>query len=305
MRRGIAIALLALVSGSARGWWADGHVLCDQAAIQILPEEMPAFFRKGSNDIAFYSVDPDLWSQSGGHALRQASAPDHRFDIELLEGLAPPPTRAAAAAMCAKLGIDAAALGTLPYAIDEWHRRLVLAFAEYRARPDDWRTRARVLYMAGVLSHYAVDSSHPLHCTVHFDGRVSSVRAPSPRTGFHQKTDALPGKLGLSPEEIAHMLKPTPVVDAFAAAVVAVRESNMLVDRLYELEPLVPPAEKPFEGMPDPAVREFILERCRAAAALTGGLWLSAWELSAAVVLPNWRMLELGEPKAVLQSLGR
>ena len=38
----------------------------------------------------------------------------------------------------------------------------------------------------------------------------------------------------------------------------------------------------------DPAVREFALERCRAAVRLTAGLWLSAWQASAKVKLPEW-----------------
>ena len=82
----------------------------------------------------------------------------------------------------------------------------MLAFAEYRERSGDEAVQAKILYIAGVLSHYTGDASQPLHCTVHHDGRVEPD-GTSPGTGIYLKMDALPGQLGIQPEEVAEGLK--------------------------------------------------------------------------------------------------
>jgi hypothetical protein len=285
---GLAAAVL-LAAGTALGWWPAGHQTVAEAAAAVLPADVPEFFRTGRRDLAFHSVEPDLWTERNLPVrLRPTQTAEHFIDLELLESRKLPATRRDYEKLCRELRQDHYSVGTLPYALAEWHDRLVLAFAEHRQWPGDARVRAKALYLGGVLAHYAADAAQPLHTTIHFDGRAR-VNGTSPRSGIHNKMDALPGNLGLTVAELSADLKIEPPDDPFAAIVAAIDESHRLVDRVYELEAALPPAEGAAPGKPDAALREFAVERCRAAARLTATLWLSAWRISAKVKLPEWR----------------
>ncbi len=283
----LAFVVLALLARATSAWWTEGHHCIDKAAALVLPAEMPQFFREGADAIASYSMDPDLWKDRKLPALRRAEYSNHYLDLELLEGRDPPATRQEFLTLCRQLKVDADTVGTLPYAIREWHDRLVLAFAEHRRWPDDKAIQAKVLYIAGVLSHYTGDASQPLHCTVHYDGQVGPDGS-SPRTGIHLKMDALPGQLGIKPEEAAEGLKVEAAQDVFATAMAVIRESNKRVETVYRLQDKLPPAEGLVQGEPDEDVRALARESCRAGAQLTAKLWYSAWVASTEMELPEW-----------------
>jgi len=282
-----AALLVALSARCSLAWWVEGHVCIDQAAASVLPDEMPRFFRAGGERIASYSMEPDLWTNPDTPALRSSERFNHFLDLELLGGRELPATRGEFYALCRDLELDPAAVGALPYAVGEWYDRLVLAFAEHRRRPADRAIRNKVLYVAGVLSHYAGDASQPLHCTIHYDGRVGPDGV-SPRTGIHAKMDALPGNARLRPEEVAEGLDVVRVEDVFATIVSAIEASNGRVARAYELESRLPPVEGPAQQEVPAEVRGLALERCRAGAELTAALWYSAWVDSAGLQLPDW-----------------
>lgn len=280
-------AALAVLCGTASAWWAAAHNIIDEATVLALPEDMPEFFRKGGATISSYSMDPDVWKNRKLPALRAAEHPEHYLDLELLKGKELPRTRAEFHALCRELKVAPDKMGTLPYAIQEWYERLVLAFAEHRRWPKDERVRAKILYVAGVLSHYTGDASQPLHCTVHFDGRAKADGS-SPETGIHLKMDALPDNVGITPEEAARSLRVSAVEDTFALSLATIRWSNRQVDKVYLLEAGLPAVdEKPTS--PDPRVRSLALECCRVGAVLTATVWYSAWVNSAKVELPGWR----------------
>ena len=278
--------LVGLLSPAAFAWWTEGHHCIDRAAVSVLPADVPEFFRQGADTIASYSMDPDLWKNRDLPTLMSAEYSNHYLDLELFKGKELPETRAGYFALCRELKLDPDAVGTLPYAIQEWQDRLVLAFSEHRMRPADKAVQAKVLYIAGVLSHYTGDASQPLHCTVHHDGRARPD-GTSPRTGIHLKMDALPGQLGVQPEEVAERLQITVVEDVFAAVVAVIKESGERVDHVYELEDRLPPAEGPVEGEADGKVVALALDCCRAGAELTAALWCSAWVQSENVKLPE------------------
>ena len=222
-------------------------------------------------------------------ALRSAENPNHFINLEALQGKELPKTRQQYVKLCWDVNSDADKIGCLPYAIQEEYEKLVMAFAEHRKAPEDKAVQAKILYLAGVLAHYAEDAAQPLHTTIHYDGRAKPDKS-SPRSGIHTKVDALPEKLGLTAEEIAKGLQKVeaPKDGAFAATLAAIKESHGKVDRLYELEPKLPDANVEPPKEPDKDVREFGLERCRAAASFTASLWYSAWAQSAKVKLPEW-----------------
>jgi len=286
--RWIAVAAAAtLLSPLASAWWVEGHMRMVHDAASALPDDTPAFFREGEARIAFYSMEPDLWTNADLPALRSSERFNHFFDIELLGGRPVPPSRLEFLLLCRESRLEPSVVGTLPYAVQEWYERLVLAFGEHRKFPPDEAIQNKVLYIAGVLSHYAGDVAQPLHCTVHYDGRASPD-GTSPGTGIHLKLDALPGRPEVAAAGAVRRLQVEPIQDALAATVAAIRESNRRVERVYQLEDRLPPVEGPLEVPLDPQVRDLAVECMEAGAVLTASLWHSAWLRSAQLTPPQW-----------------
>ena len=67
----------------------------------------------------------------------------------------------------------------------------------------------------------------------------------------------------------------------------AIDDSHALVEVVYDLEPLLPEREDQKSALP-PAVRAFTAKRYRTAVRFTASLFLTAWEMSAEVDLPDW-----------------
>jgi hypothetical protein len=200
-----------------------------------------------------------------------------------------PATRYEYLALCAKHGIDPKRIGTLPYSVAEWTQRLAVAFAEHRKWPDNAAIKAKCLVYAGILSHYSADLCMPLHTTIHYDGRAGAD-GKSPRSGIHEKIDDLPGDLLrlelLREDDVAKDLQPQPLEKLLPGVMEAIRSSHALVDRVYELEPALPPKEGPWERSAETV--PFMLDRMRAAAEFTASLFLTAWEQSATIEIPEW-----------------
>ena len=279
---GFIVALLA--AGGAGAWHAPGHELAVRLALEALPEDAPAFFREGGALAEHVSVDPDLFRPRALPQLRAAEAPEHYMDMELLERAALPPTRYEFLRLCAERGLDPAKVGTLPYAVAEWTQRLAVALAEHRAWPGNEQVRAKCLVYAGLLSHYAADLTQPLHTTVHFDGRVGED-GRSPRTGIHQRADALLHKVP-DAGRLAARLGPQAMDDLWEGVLAELRSSHALVDKVYELEEGLPGMDEPLRpGSPEAAFAE---ERLAATARFLGSLYLTAWKLSGELPLPEW-----------------
>ena len=283
-RWAVAVAAVLLAVGGARAWHAPGHELAAGMALRALPEEIPAFLREGESVVAHVSVDPDLFRPRALPQLRAAEAPEHYVDLELLEGTPLPATRAEFLLLCAERELDPAKVGTLPYAVAEWTQRLAVALAEHRAWPEDDAIQSKSLVYAGLLSHYAGDLTQPLHTTVHFDGRVGED-GRSPRTGIHQRADALI-HLTPDPERLAERIQPQAMEDLWEGVLAELQKSHALVDRVYELEEHLPNENEPLA--PDSPAAALAEERLAATAQFLGSLYLTAWELSGELALPQW-----------------
>lgn len=264
----------------AWGWWAGGHALLTRAAVSALPEEVPAFFRQGGAAMARCALDPDAEKNRALPHLQNAGHPEHFLDLELLKGQPLPEKRYEFLQLCVANGLDPARVGAVPYAVAEWTERLALEFAEYRRWPDDPVIQHQCLISAGFLAHYAEDLCQPLHATIHFDGRASEGGI-SPRSGIHDKVDALLERLALDPEELARGQEVASTGELMPAIAAQLAQSNALVDSVYALE-------GELENRESPRLRAFALERGRAAARFTASLYLTAWERSAAIELPDW-----------------
>ena len=288
---GVAPALAP--AQAAHAWHGKGHDRIVPLAAAALAKRMPAFFRAGLDTVAHCSLDPDLFTRPvGPELLHKAESPEHYFDVEQLGGLKVPPMRYDLIVWCVKKGIHPSKVGLLPYAITEWTQRVTVALAEHRKWPDNPHVRAKCLVYAGILSHYAADLCQPLHTTIHYDGRAKADKS-SPRTGIHQKVDALLGKL---PADVKVRVDPNdvkPLEKLFAEVVSELMRSHALVDRVYKLEKHLPNLEKPLK--PDGPAAAFARERMQAAATFTARLFLTAWRDSARIKLPEWHHRPAGK----------
>ena len=279
--RCIRIALLAIaLAGPAWSWWGDGHSILTRAAVRALPDDLPAFFRTGEEVIAGCVYDPDLFKGRGVPHLKDAEGPEHYFDHELVAGRELPSTRYAFIQMCLRAGVEPERVGMLPYAIAEWTEALAMAFAEYRRWPASPGIESRCLVYAGLLAHYAQDACQPLHLTIHFNGRARPDGS-SPHTGIHEKVDALIERLELAPEDLAEAADVHSLDSLMPAILAEIAEGRARVDQVYELG-------RDFASHDSEEVRAFAAERARAATRFTAALYLTAWELSGRLQLPDW-----------------
>jgi len=281
-------ALLLAVAPLARAWHDEGHAYAAIAAVEALPDDVPAFFRDAADQVAQGAIDPDVFKHRATPQLDRAEAPEHYIDLELTAGRALPEDRYAYLAMLRELDVDPHAAGFLPYAITEWTQRLTLAFAEHRADPTDEHARMKAIVYAGLLSHYAADLAQPLHCTIHWDGRANPDGS-SPHTGIHLKVDALPTHLPFNvifPEPVEPIELPRSPKDVMRVVINEAVGNGVLVESLYKLEPHLPDA-RAFQ-IDHPDVKTLTIHCMRRAARITAALYLAAWQHSADLDLPWW-----------------
>lgn len=290
-----AVVWLLLAAPVSWAWHAQGHRLATEAVVEILPSSLPRFFRDGARAVGHSSIDPDVMKPRELLELRAGESPEHYLDLELLGGRPWPPTRYDFIELVTWLGsspggrwrkFGPAQTGTLPYAIVEGAQRLTMAFAEHRRWPHNPEIQAKVLVYAGLLAHYAEDLCQPLHTTVHHDGRAHADGS-SPHTGLHHQVDALFERGGFDRRAAISGVKLQPHAGFMEAVRRQFDESHELVKVVYELEPLLPEREDRSSRLL-PAVRAFTEQRYREAVRFTGSLFLTAWEKSAEVELPDW-----------------
>ena len=289
--RWVAVAAVLCLSAPALAWHEEGHQAAARAAVAALGRDsLPAFFLAGADAVAHASLDPDCFTRPIAPAeLHAAESPEHRFDLELLEGNRPPNRRYEYVALCAARKLDPSRPGFLPYAVAEYTQRLTVALAEHRRWPDNPYIRRKCLLYAGLLSHYAADLCQPLHTTIHYDGRAGAD-GNSPRSGIHLKMDALLGKLAVDANRPLADLKAAPFDDLMAGIWAEVAASHAPVDRVYELEKDLPAYEAALDAN-SPSAR-FAADRLRACARFTASLYLTAWRDSQSIRFPEWHKRE-------------
>ena len=285
----VILVVVGLSTPIALAWHDEGHVYAARAAVQMLPDDVPAFFRGGVDTIAHCSLNADVNRSDALPQLSAANGPEHYLDLELLDGQPVPETRYDYLALLGRLGVEPAKAGFLPYAIVEKTQALTVAFTEHRRLPDNPHVRMRCLVLAGELSHFTADLHMPLHTTVHFDGRVPEGGGEKAHQGIHARVDALPTKVTydeLFPPMLREPLAIVPPDRWMGWTTGQLLSSHELVDRVYELEPGIP-ALADLE-LTDEAVIDFTKQQMQASADFTAQMLLAAWRASADHELPNW-----------------
>ncbi|HEV2209356.1 MAG TPA: hypothetical protein VG167_11310 [Verrucomicrobiae bacterium] len=303
----------------ALGWDYEGHRVINQLALASLPTNFPAFIRtpEASERIAFLSGEPDRWRNVQDLALRHSNGPDHYLDLEQLAtyGLTPEQLPVFRYDFVAELAlarkahpekfpeIEAARnadhtrelVGFLPWAIVENYARIKSGFSYLKAYQENGGTpeeianaQANIIYVMGVLGHYAGDASQPLHTTIHHHGWVGeNPHQYTTSSSFHSWIDE--GYFlkigGLPLNDLQPKLRPAQLVsfnghpakpeEMFQAAMAFVIEQNKQVEPLYELEKagkLSGEGANGLEGKP------FLEAQMLKSGQLLGDLWLTAWQ---------------------------
>jgi hypothetical protein len=270
---GIAVAATSIVVGGlATGWWSGGHETVAEAAAARLPEDVPAFFRRGGKELAHFSVDPDRWKNREMNFLRRAEESNHYLDFEDLDGKTLPGTNRydAMKLIYTDLKKDPTRVGMLPYAIMEYYEKLTVGFYDYRKAPTNTAIPMKCLVHGGTLAHYTGDAAMPLHTTSNYDGR-KQADGTFKQKGIHAKIDAFPEKNKITPEEVCRGLEAKKIEDVWAHVLKFIDESRTHIDKCYEFD-----AAGAFDKPTDES-RAFILARVRAGAQLTLDLWYTAW----------------------------
>jgi hypothetical protein len=292
---GSLLLALLLTTPAAWAWWPVGHGIIARAAVLSLPPEVPAFFRAGGDQVAHTSFDPDVAKIRTTPNVSDVEGPDHFIDLELLAGKPLPGKRYEFIALCAQEKLAPEKVGLVPYSTAEWTERLAIAFAEHRRWPENAFIKSKCLIYAGFLAHYAGDLTQPLHTTIHHDGRARPD-GTTPRSGIHNRVDALIQRLNLAPAELARDQKIAPVEPLMPAITTELQQSHSLVERVYALEEQLPPTEGPIS--PSAEVVAFTKERARAATRFLATLYLTAWDTSRRIQLPPWLERETAAPAA-------
>jgi hypothetical protein len=297
-------------------WDYQWHRLVSQLALETLPQDFPAFVKtpEARERILFLSGEADRWRNSNENTFKHLNNPDHYLDLEDiplagLDPLAVSPFRyefvAQFAAARAKNidrfpPIDPARNsdktrelpGFLPWTLNEHFGRLKSQFSylrEYTANgnADEIRNAEQnIIYVMGLMSHFAADATQPLHLTRHYNGWVGpNPRGYTTNKQFHQWIDGdYLEKVGLDASSLMAKLRPArawrttehqPAEGLFPEIMKFCIAQNQLVEKLYQMEKdgqLAGEGEKGRQG------REFLADQIVKAAQLLGDLWLMAWK---------------------------
>jgi hypothetical protein len=285
----IVAMLLCSMATPAIAWWGNGHYLLSQAAVQALPDEVPAFFRASGDVVAAASIDPDLHKNRAVPNINKTEYTEHFIDLELLEGAPLPALRYDFIALCYEKGVDPTRVGFGPYALAEWTGRLAVAFAEYRKWPEDEGIQSKCLVYAGFIAHYAQDLMQPLHTTVHYNG-IKQEDGTIIQKGIHEKVDSAIERLKMVPADLASGQE-LAVHDSLMAGIIgALESSHARVSAIYDVG-------AGWDDIDNEQMQALSQERARASVQFNASLYLTAWRKSDGMWLPGWLDREMGAVK--------
>ena len=260
----LAAACLALTPGSVLAWGSTGHRLVGEAAMRVLPGELPAFLQtpQAVIDVGEYSREPDR-AKGAGRVHDSNRDPGHFLDLSddgtalggpKLSGL--PATRAEYETALRAVGQDSWKAGYLPYEIFEGYQQLAQDFAYWRVlayaeRAPQWRAHrawfaadrrrreALIIRDLGVLSHFVGDGSQPLHVTIHYNG-WGDLPNPQGYTGapIHEPFESDIVNTAVKPEEVGAQLAPLRLCDCSIEQRLGryLAATGSQVEPLYQLE---------------------------------------------------------------------
>lgn len=282
----------ASTGDAAMRWGESGHRMAGEVAAELLPSDMPAFFRDARARLGWLNPEPDRWrdaaERSADAALNRAFDPEHFINLELIPAarqtsIFRAPSRLAYADSLRTLRLGASRVGLAPFAMLELAQRLRSGFRQWR-RTSNPQTRSwieqRIIDDAGILGHYVADASNPTHTTIHYNGWVgANPRSFATDNNFHRRFESqfVESRVRINDVRAAATAPARVLPDLRAAIFAHIRESNALVERMYELDRV-----QPFNSRNTSAEhRRFAAERLAAGAVMLRDVWWTAWVTSA------------------------
>jgi len=290
------IGLVLLQNDAAFAWGSEGHTYVNRVAAEKIPASMPLFLRQAVGEIAYLGPEPDRWRSPSEFALKNSQEPDHYIDLERVSWLDPLP--AGRYEFYRKLYEKRASttdhpddflpehVGLQPYITMEVYGRLKAAFREYRQRQATHQptlaVQHAIIFYAGWLGHYVGDGSQPLHTTIYYNGWFgANPNGYTTQHGIHAQFETAYVAANITAKDFAGLVKkPERLDDPFARYVAYLRESNRLVENVYQLD-----KAGGFAGKGSPAAFDFTTKRLAAASQMLLDLWYTAW-LESAVSVP-------------------
>ena len=320
IRLSLAAALSLALPAQALAWGGHGHRIVGVAAMEALPEEVPAFLRDPTAiaDVGELSREPDR-SKGAGKIHDSNRDPGHFVDLDDARRVmggpvfqAPlPPTRADYETGLRAAGTDSWKAGYLQYSIVEEYQQLTLDFAYWRvlkaaekhaADPgrrawfaeDRARREALLKRTLGYLSHFVADGSQPLHVSVHYNGwgdypnpkGYTTARIHGPfESEFTRANVTLPGlKAQMRPFESCGC----PVEE---------RTVDYILTTFEQIEPLYALEKAGGLEAADPRGVAFATERAAAGASELRDLIVEAWRDSADSQV-GWKPVKVSDVEA-------
>jgi hypothetical protein len=288
MKRFVLFLFLIVAATPLFAWGEKGHYLVAESATTALPTDMPPFFYKAFPELIYLAYEPDR-VKGAGKSMDAVNEPDHFMNYELADGLDLPRDRydfialMESAGRLRKYGITPSTTGFLPWRIAELSELLQNEFRLWRNARDP-RDREliehNIIYVAGLLGHYAGDSSNPHHATSQYNGwELENPNGYSNDCDVHARFEQQFVSHAMVIADVTPNLAPPKLrTDYFETALEMVRASNKLVEPLYVLD-----RDGAFSlfGPVSPAGKSFAAARLAAGGSLLRDLWWSAWRNSA------------------------
>jgi hypothetical protein len=313
---GLFCGLILFAALKSFGWDYEGHRMVNQVALASLPTNFPGFIRTpaAQERVTFLAGEADRWRNTSELRLQHAQEPEHFIDIEELAHCALtatnlPPFRYdfVSQVNAARLkhpelfppGRDDPArkyiwVGLLPWALTENYAKLKSAFSYLKTFEENDGTAEEILnaqqnivYIMGVMGHYAGDSSQPLHTTIHHHGWIgANPKNYSTKTSIHGWVDGgYMRKVGINFAEMKPRVRTARAFsvtspnaasqDVFPVVMKFILDQHKLVEPLYALDRdghLSDTGETGSKG------RAFITQQLLAGGQFLGDLWVSAWQ---------------------------
>ena len=239
-----SLAAAPVMPQAALAWGNTGHVEVSRLAIEMLPDELPAFLRSpaAARAIGELGPEPDR-SKTAGAEHDQEFDPGHFVDLDdegKVVGVVPvtelPATRQAYDTALRAAGQSEYGAGYLSYNIVIGWQQLRKEFAYWRADVVGLRTAATpedlaffrydlqlrqqlIIRDLGVWSHYVADASQPLHVSVHFNG-----------WGDYPNPDGFTNDRGTHARFEGTFVRDNVPLDAIAAAVPDLRDCGCTIE---------------------------------------------------------------------------
>ncbi|MDP1873374.1 S1/P1 Nuclease [Phenylobacterium sp.] len=318
----LVLAALAVLSPSqALAWGGHGHRIIGVAAMEALPDDVPAFLRDPTaiSQIGELSREPDRSKGAGKiHGSNRDSA--HFVDIDdagLVMGgprFEKPiaPTRADYEAQLQAAGTDSWKAGYLQYSIVDSYQQLTLDFAYWRvlvaaeARERDpgrraWYAADRALREGllkttiGSLSHYVADGAQPLHTTVHYNGWSADYPNPKGYTAakIHGLFEGEFTRANLGLPELKGAMSALRICDC----AIEDRTVDYILAGFSQVEPFYALEQAGGFAPADPRGVAFVLTRTSAGASELRDLIVEAWRDSADSQV-GWRPVKVVDVEA-------